>query len=180
MKLEPSLIELRQDLRRLKSYNFEYGHDKVNVEGYKFPGCVLKISNLYVEFGEACIEKAKTHGTELTQLMKHDKDILKLSDSLAPDNNIVRQRNIAVDEIITCIKQSPNIKVDRVILSGSTGRNTNIGPQFDYDLVLFVNHSQPPYEETVIKEILRIVNAKHGLVPKFDYSTTPFSTKLTN
>lgn len=180
LKLEPSLIELRKDLCRFESFDLEFGIDKVKILGYRFSDSVLHISNLFVEFGVVSIGNEKLHATELTQLMKHDKKFLWLGDFLAPDDIILHERNTAVNEIVNCIEQSPNISVDRVVVSGSTGRNTNIGRQFDYDLVLFVNDIEPPYEESVIKEILRIVKAKHGLAPSFDYSTTPFCVKLNN
>jgi hypothetical protein len=53
--------------------------------------------------------------------------------------------------VISIQSNGSRIGIDRVVVSGSVGKCTNLGMQFDVDLIAFVNEAEPPFVEKLTR-----------------------------
>jgi hypothetical protein len=68
---------------------------------------------------------------------------------LAPSEDQLTYVNNVIDKVATALKTNGGrFGVDRVVVSGSKGKNTCLRTKFDVDLVVFVNDVEPPFEDT--------------------------------
>jgi hypothetical protein len=59
-----------------------------------------------------------------------------------------RDAKSVADSVQEVVKECSIVNVDRTCISGSFGKRTAL-PDFDIDLVLFLNDSNPPFESEI-------------------------------
>ena len=71
-----------------------------------------------------------------------------LGDALAPSTKIEQDAKVVADSVQEVVKKCGTVNIDRTCISGSFGKRTAL-PDFDIDLVLFLNDASPPFESEI-------------------------------
>jgi predicted nucleotidyltransferase len=75
-------------------------------------------------------------------------NLRQLGDQLAPTKQTIRNAKGVIAKVVDAVHKSQGISVDRCCVTGSFGKGTATR-DFDIDLVVFVNESEPPFSHTL-------------------------------
>lgn len=96
-----------------------------------------------------------------------------LGDALSPSARQIQEANRVVSMVQQEIASSTTLSVHRIAVGGSFGKRTSL-PDFDIDLVLFINDASPPFQSelTALRRFLETSVAGITMVKASPYSIT--------
>lgn len=116
----------------------------------------LKLSNPYDHYDPRI--QLRCQDRSITDALSHFRskrvgasNLRHLGDELAPSKNKKLLARKVVDKVTSVVKACEGISLDRCCVSGSLGKATAVGGDFDVDLVIFMNDATPPFEYVISK-----------------------------
>lgn len=89
------------------------------------------------------------------------------SNEIIPSSDYIHDGNTTANEVFNILR-SQRKDVDRVIVAGSIGKKTAVGDGSDFDLVIFLNNKEPPFD-CVLSEIRKELDNQKSKLKNYKF-----------